>query len=115
MLVDIKDAELTDAQKIGAALCFQWVAVDIETGAYLLGGRGRAKYGNAPKWFLIVPHENCLFTQDGKWDREKMCRVGYERATFRAENLRDAIATGQVKLLKLLPRIQAKRKAVNET
>ena len=92
MLVKITESPLSDSEKITAAILRDWYAVDVETGAHLFRSRGRPKYGNAPKWFLILPHDGKLFDSRGD------C----ERNAFRAESLDQAIATANRILPKLI-------------
>lgn len=98
MLVKITESTLSDTEMITAAILRDWYAIDVETGAHLFRSRGRPKYGNAPKWILMLPHHGRLFDCHGDW----------ERAVFRADNLDQAIATANDKLPKLMSRKERK-------
>jgi len=97
-LVKIIESELADGDKIAGAILRDWQAIDVETSARLFRSRGRSKYGNAPKWILILPHDGRLFDSRGDW----------ERAVFRADSLDQAIATANHKLPKLILRKERK-------
>lgn len=81
MLVKISESALSNPDKIAAGILRDWWAVDLDTGARLLRSNGRAKHGNAPRWFLILPHDGKL------WDSKGDC----EQANFRAWNLEEAL------------------------
>lgn len=76
-----------------------WVALDPETGAQLSVSYGRSKYGNAPKYYLILPNKSVeerggLFASYD-WDNEG-------RKVFRAWTEEEAIEIGNQKLAKMV-------------
>lgn len=98
MLVKVTKSGLSEAEIFKAVFVWRWSAVDVETGARLSCSNGRPKYGNARKWFLILPGDGKL------WDS----RVKAERAIFRAESEEEAIRIGNEKLPKLIQRKEKK-------
>lgn len=82
-----------------AMLIKGWVALDPETGAQLSVSYRRIKYGNAPRYYLIVPNKSVqerggLFTSYD-WDDDG-------RKVFRAWTEQEAIEVGNRKLAKIL-------------
>jgi hypothetical protein len=88
-----------------------WVALDQESGAYLIGSRGRSSRGNAPRYWLILP-EKTVVERDGYFaDRDAF--VEWKRTSFRAWTPEEAISIANTKLPKMLAD-RAKRQAAQK-
>ena len=82
-----------------AMLIKGWVALCPETGAQLSVSRGRSKYGNAPKYYLIVPNKT-VEERGGLFSSYDWADEG--RKVFRAWTEAEAIKIGNEKLVKIL-------------
>ncbi len=87
MLVMTSESSLSDTDKFAATILNRRIAVDVETGAYLMPSHGRSRY--APKYFLILPNKD-----------------SFERSIIRAWSDEEALIIGNQRLPNLLKRSQ---------
>lgn len=102
MLVITSQSSLSDTDKIAAVAFHRMMAVDVETGAYLMPSHGRSRW--APKYFLILPHETPK--DRGGIMGTRKCSFAFERAIIRAWSDEEAVTIANKRLPRLLKRAQ---------
>lgn len=106
MLVPIEKSSLSDVDKISAVCIWGWIAIDVETGAYMGRSYGRCK-GGLTKFYVILPHETPA--ERGGFLKPRQVPFARERSVIRAYDESDALEVANKRLPQLVKRVEKAR------
>lgn len=104
MLKDLNEIgfdEISQEERLWNSLSGNFLAIDMETGAFLVRSDGRSKSGRAPRFWLFLPvkfERQLLFSY-------RNASADY-RAEFRSGSIREAIEIANQKLPRLIKKLE---------